>query len=277
MFRKLLVAGLLLAVPTIARAQIEQQALVDRATLTVQELMTENPGDLPPNLQAARAVMICPRIFKAGFILGGSGGGCVMLARDGSGSWSDPAFFSIGTGSLGFQAGIQDSETIMCILTARGLAAVMDDQFKIGADAGIAVATLGAGVEGSTTAATGADIVAFSHARGLFAGASLAGSLMSARTGWNQAYYGTAFATRQIVMQMQATNPGADPLRAMLMRYATPAPAAPVATIAAAAPPPGYAPAYGTPAGYGQPPIYSPPPSAAPMGSVQSQPLAPPR
>ena len=44
-------------------------------------------------LQRARAVMICPRVFKAGFIIGGSGGDCVLLARAGNGTWSYPSFY----------------------------------------------------------------------------------------------------------------------------------------------------------------------------------------
>jgi SH3 domain-containing YSC84-like protein 1 len=280
MLRILFAAALVLALPAIARAQTREQALVDRATLTVQEMTAENPGQLQANLRASRAVMICPRVFTAGFIIGGSGGDCVLLARDGSGSWSDPAFYGINTGSVGFQAGIQDSEIVMCILTQKGLEAVMDDQFKLGADAGIAIATIGAGVEGATTAATGADIAAFSRARGLFAGASVAGSLLSSRTGWNQAYYGQPLAARQIVVQMQANNPGADPLRAMLMKWATPGPAVATAYAPQAgyAPQPGYAPS----PGYGAPPGYTPasaapqPLAPAPTGSVQSQPLPPP-
>ena len=46
----------------------------------------------------------------------------------------------------------------------------MDSQFKFGADASIAIATIGAGVEGATTADLGADIVVAAKTRGLFAG-----------------------------------------------------------------------------------------------------------
>src|SRR6185437_6889310 len=142
---RILFAASLVLLPVMARAQGQQQATVDRATLAVQEMGADNPGQLRANLSAARAVMICPRVFTAGFIIGGAGGDCVLLARGGEGSWSDPAFYGLNTGSLGFQAGIQDSEIIMCILTQKGLDAIMDDQFKIGANAGIAVAWVGAG------------------------------------------------------------------------------------------------------------------------------------
>ena len=198
----------------------EQQTLVDRATLTVQDMMTQTVSEGPQDLiRRAKAVMICPRIFKAGFFFGGEGGNCVMLARAGNGTWSYPAFYTIGSGSFGLQIGIQDSQLLMLIMTEKGLNAVLDSQIKLGANASIAVATLGAGVQGSTTTAVGADIVAFSAARGLYGGISLEGSVMSSQTAWNQSYYGQPFAARQVVMQMQGNNRGADPLRDLLTRY----------------------------------------------------------
>src|SRR2546423_1117034 len=149
---RLLLAAALALVPIAARAQMEQQAVVDRATLTVQDIMHASDGSDPQSLlKRARGAMICPQVFRAAFIFGGSGGDCVLVARDGAGSWSYPAFYGLGNVSAGLQAGIQDSEVLMMILTPKGLGAVMDRQFKFGADAGIAIAWIGAGVEGSTT------------------------------------------------------------------------------------------------------------------------------
>jgi lipid-binding SYLF domain-containing protein len=255
-------ALLALAAPLAARpaaAQSEQQALVDRATLAVQEIVgPADARDQKSQLRQARAVMVCPRVFKVSFFLGGEGGGCVLVARDGGGSWSYPSFYGMTSGSLGLQVGIQDSEFIMMILTEKGLHAVLDSQFKLGGDVSIAIADMGAGVEGSTTAAVGADIVAFSKTRGLFAGASLQGSLMSVRSDWNKAYYGQDLAARNIVIGMQGTNQGADPLREVLTRVA--------------AAPAGLAP----PQPVGTPEKLAPLSAPPERGQVQQQNLAPP-
>jgi lipid-binding SYLF domain-containing protein len=268
----LAVAALLaLAAPGVARAQGDQQTLVDRATLTVQDMMNQTVSQDPRTmLQRARAVMICPRVFKAGFILGGEGGSCVLLARAGNGTWSYPAFYGMGSGSIGFQVGIEDNQLIMMVMTEKGLNAVMDSQFKLGANASIALFTLGAGVQGSTTAAVGADIIAFASSRGLYGGVSIEGSIMSIRSNWNKAYYGQPYSARQIVIEMQGSNPGADPLREILTRYGSA-----TATAATSAPQqqaPGYAPAY-PPQGHG----YQAAPQQAPAGQapVQLQPSAP--
>lgn len=219
----LLLAGLglllPLAAPSAARAQTEQQSLVDRSTLSVQEMLSDRSNPDALNLMRhAKAVMICPRVFKAGFILGGQGGSCVLSGR-GPNGWTSPAFYGLGSGSIGFQIGVEDSQIIFVILTDKGLRALMDSQFKFGANAGVAVATIGAGVSGATTAALRADIVAFAKSRGLYAGISLDGSIISQRTGWNQAYYGQPLSPQQIVLSGQGQNPGAEPLKEMLARF----------------------------------------------------------
>ncbi|MBC7634466.1 MAG: lipid-binding SYLF domain-containing protein, partial [Acetobacteraceae bacterium] len=165
---RLLFLALLGLVPAAAQAQTEQQALVDRATLTVQEMLSDSSNvQARKLLKNAKGAMVCPRVFKAGFILGGEGGSCVLVGR-GEKGWSSPAFYGMGSGSVGFQIGVQDSQIIFLILTENGLRALMNSQFKFGADASVAVATIGVGVQGSTTTALRADIVAFAATRGLF-------------------------------------------------------------------------------------------------------------
>jgi len=224
--RLALLAGLLLiglapaSIAQPSRAE-RQQRLVDRATLAAQDILeSQANGDQARRFLArAHGVMICPSIFRMSFLFGGSGGGCVLLARDGAGSWSAPAFYSMGSGSFGLQAGIQDAEVMLFIMTRRGLNAIMDSHFKFGADASLTFATLGVGMEGATTAALRADIVAVAVSSGLFAGIALQGSVLSFDGPGNAAYYGQPVGVEDIAVAMRVNNPGADPLRAVLMRY----------------------------------------------------------
>jgi lipid-binding SYLF domain-containing protein len=223
MFRGIVLAALLLAAFP-AFAQQQEQALVDRATLAVQEVMLagDRPQDAQDFLRRARAVMVCPRVFRAGFIFGGEGGDCVLTGRDGGGSWSSPAFYSMGSGSFGLQIGIQDATVVIMIMNDRALQALLDSQFRVGADASLSFATLGAGIQGGTTMAAGAYIVAIAKSRGLFAGMTLQGTVMNFLSDYVRNYYGRDASARQIVIGMEVHNPGADPLRAMLMRYGSP-------------------------------------------------------
>jgi len=267
MIRILLAATALAVLPWLAprpaHAQGDQQTLVDRSTLAIQEMVNQDLSDDPRRmLGRARAVMICPRVFKAGFFFGGEGGACVLLARAGNGTWSYPAFYGMGSGSFGLQIGIQDAQFVMMIMTEKGLRAILDSQFKLGADVSLAIATIGAGVQGATTGALGADIVAFSQTRGLFGGVSVEGSLMGQKSEWNRAYYGREMGSHQIVMDMQASNPGADPLRDVLTRYGTPE------QKQAAVP---------APAAYQPPPVAGAPTDLQPRSPVQQQSLPPPK
>lgn len=263
--RRILMAGLVAALPmTIwsqsASAQSEQQEVVDRAALAAQDLLNDRTGqDAQSVLRRARAVMICPRVFKAGFLFGGQGGTCVLTARDAAGSWSSPAFYGLGGASFGFQAGVQDAEVAFLIMTTKGLTAIMDSQLKLGADASATFVDLGGGIEGATTTALNADVVGFSRARGLFAGISLGGSMLSTKSEWNAAYYGRPVGVQQVVLTMEATNPAADPLRAILSRYGQQ-----VAQNSGAGP---------VPLQDGPGPVASPPP---PRTSVQQQSLGAP-
>ncbi len=222
LFGALAIAASLAACAANGASPTDQQRLVDRSTLTLQEMFAPNQNPQAVSLlKKAKAALVCPQIFKAGFIVGGSGGGCVLVGRSAKGAtgpdgWSGPAFYGIGSGSFGLQAGIEDSEVVLVVLTDKGLRSLLDSQFKFGADAGLAVATIGAGVQGSMTPALTADIVAFSNNRGLFAGVALDGSVLSSRSEWNQSYYGQPLSAQQIVLDFQGNNQGAAPLRAML-------------------------------------------------------------
>ncbi len=220
--QRLLLAACLLLSPLVARTARADtpQELVDHATLTVESMMDGDEGSQAQQfLRRAKAVVICPNIFRAGFIIGGEGGGCVMVARAASDSWSNPAFYTMGSGSFGLQIGIQNAQVIMMIMTDGGLNALLNSQFKFGADAGLTVATLGAGVNGSMSTGLNADILTISKSQGLYGGISLAGSIIANDSNAEQSYYGTPLVARQIVIGMQGANPGANPLRATLTKY----------------------------------------------------------
>lgn len=169
----------------------------------------------------AVGVVIIPRLLKGGFIVGGEYGNAVLLAKRPNGSWSYPAFYTVGGGSIGFQIGVKDSQMILVIRTHTGLEAILKDQFKVGGEAGVVVGTFGGSVEGASTTSMGADIVAFSLDRGLFGGGTLEGTVFAKRSDFNADFYGQAYDPRAIVIEGKATNPEADSLRATLSALAS--------------------------------------------------------
>jgi SH3 domain-containing YSC84-like protein 1 len=211
------IAALLLAVPQLAWAESSsEQEAVDRAMRAVEQLRT-GPG-APPNLgellHRARGIMIFPELVKAGFFFGAQGGSGVFLSRDPeTNTWSYPAFYVFGAGSFGLQIGVEVSKIVLIVMNDRALNALMSDEFKIGAEAGIAIVTIGAGAEASTTSAAGGDIYAFAQSMGLFGGIALQGGIIKPRVVYNHEYYGNGVKSEDIVLRRTAKNPGADGLR----------------------------------------------------------------
>jgi lipid-binding SYLF domain-containing protein len=226
MMRRLIVSlaaltMIVLAVPAMAS---DQQEIVDRAKLVVDRLRRDQNmnKNLNAQLAQAKAVMIAPTLWRAGFIFGGSGGSAVLLTKGADGSWSAPAFYGLGGGSFGLQIGAEMQEVIFLILTDGGLAKIMDNQVKLGADITFALGPVGAGLGGATTPNFSADVVAYSSSIGLYGGLNLEGSLFAVREEWNRLYYGEGATSREIVFNRRFDNPGAADLRGALAAPAPP-------------------------------------------------------
>lgn len=209
LFALLIGLGLVLHSPG-AMAASEAQELVDKARLTTEKMFKHPETKAVRGLvKKARGVLIIPSMLKAGFVIGGEGGRGVLLVKDSSGVWSPPAFYSIGSGSVGLQIGFQDSEVLLVIMTDGAMEAMISAKIKLGADASVAAGPTGLGVEGATTTNLGADIFAYSLTRGAFVGASLEGSIAVEDDELNTSYYGSGATTRRIVMQRKFSNPAA--------------------------------------------------------------------
>ena len=199
-----------------ANAQGDQQVLVDQATTTLSNFMRDPEMKwLQQNIGRAKAVLISPEIVKAGFIVGGSGGRAVLVARNG-GKWVGPAFYTLATASVGFQAGIAASEMVTLVMTDKGMNSLMASSFKFGGDASVAAGPVGAGAKSDVTA----DLIAFSRSKGVYGGLNLDGTVVSSNTDWDKAYYGKAVLPPDIVMKNAATNKGADKLLAEIAKVA---------------------------------------------------------
>lgn len=166
----------------------------------------------------AKGFVIYPEILKAGFILGGSGGSGVLVARDEkSGKWTGPAFYTIGAASLGFQAGVAAVEAVVVVRTERALTKLLSSSAKLGADLSVAAGPAGGGVgAGSITA----DLVVLARSKGLYGGMSVEGAVVAVRDALNQAYYGKAVTPTDILIRGGAANPHSAQLIAAVEKLA---------------------------------------------------------
>lgn len=193
-------------------AQSDQQKLVSAADATLTKFMRDPDMTwLQQNIGRAKAVLVAPEIAKAGFIFGGSGGHAVLVARGAkSGKWVGPAFYSMATASVGFQAGISVSETVTLVMTDKALNSLLASSFKIGGDASIAAGPVGAGAKSDVVA----DLISFSRSKGIYGGVNLDGTVVKTNDDWNAAYYGKKALAPDILVRASVHNKQADKLLA---------------------------------------------------------------
>jgi lipid-binding SYLF domain-containing protein len=216
-------AALLVATPAMAAqsgflatsAQQTQQArsaqkIVDNAANAIAQ-MKSNPR-LDQLLPRAKGVFIIPTLIKGAFVIGGEGGTGVLLAHK-PGAWSDPAFFSLASGSIGPQIGGEAGPVVMLLMTRKAVDAFTGKgNFSLNANAGLTIVNYSA--RGQSNVGKG-DVILWSGASGGFIGASVSGANISADTAKDRSYYGRPVSTRQITAGL-VRNAGADRLRSEL-------------------------------------------------------------
>ena len=205
-----------IAAETTKASAAKQQGLVDGARSTIEAFSGDHQLTwVRDNMKDAKAVLIIPEQVKGGLMIGGSGGSGVALARTADGTWSYPAFFTMGSITFGFQAGGQVSEIVLMAMTPKGADALKGDSFKLGGDVSVAAGPVGAGAKGQL-----ADVVAFSRAKGLYGGLNVEGAMIKSRAEWNHTYYGKTVSMAEI-LDGKASNPHADGLRSALDKIRT--------------------------------------------------------
>jgi lipid-binding SYLF domain-containing protein len=207
---RILISALLVAVFAIASAGAQNAAgelkrLTDAATV-LDEIMGAADKAVPRSvLERAEGIAVFPSLIKGGIGIGGQRGHGVLSVRNKNGGWSNPAFLTITGGSIGAQFGLQAIDLVLVVNNQRGLEQLVKNQFKIGADAGVAAGPVGREASASTDIQMRAQILSYSRARGLFAGATLNGSTIRQDRDANERFYTIGFRTGQIVFDGMGT------------------------------------------------------------------------
>jgi len=208
------IVSLLSAAQAFSADATAQQQVVDKAQLTLEAFASD--GQLKDQFKQlskeARALFIIPQFMRGAFIFGGAGGSGVLIVRDEqSGKWGDPVFYNIGSASFGAQIGADVSEMVLVVRTKKGLEEFYTNDFKLGANAGMATGPVGAGMSMQGIAA---DILSYARQKGAFAGMAVDGAFVSISNESNQAYYGKPVRPTDIILKKEIGNPKSLQLRA---------------------------------------------------------------
>ena len=169
-----LVAIATLGAPSASHAATAQQ--IDAAADKIVAKFKETHQGADAALARAKAVLVFPEIVKAGFVVGGSYGEGVL--RKGGKS---VAYFSIGSGSIGFTFGAQSQAVIILFMQQAALDTFLKDatsnnSYQVGVSGDITAINLGAG-GALASSALNHNVVSFvMNQTGLMVNLSLQGS-----------------------------------------------------------------------------------------------------
>lgn len=227
--KKSLIALLVILTSTLAWSQDRKDELerVEEAGTVLKEIMSAPDNGIPGEiLEHAKCVAVVPSLLKGGFVVGGAYGKGVATCRNDQGQtrgeWSAPAFFRIEGGSFGLQAGGQAVDLVMVIMNERGMRALLQSKFKLGADASVAAGPVGRHVEGMTDWKLRAQVLTYSRARGLFAGISLNGAVIRQDAGDTRNFYGHMVRFKTILSGVVPPPEGSEPFLSAVRHYSTP-------------------------------------------------------
>jgi lipid-binding SYLF domain-containing protein len=186
-----------------------------------QEVMNTPDKGIPEDLLAkAQCVIIIPGMKKGAFVVGAEYGRGFAECRHASGTgWGAPGAVRVEGGSVGFQIGGSDTDVVMLVMNQRGMDRLLGDKFTLGADVSIAAGPVGRTTNADTDARMTAEILAWSRAKGLFAGISLSGATLRPDADVNAELYGHKIDNRAVLAGDVQPPAAAQGLRTELDRY----------------------------------------------------------
>jgi len=169
------------------------------ATVVLHEILSAPDKGIPEDLLAkAQCVMIVPGLKKGAFLVGGEyGRGFAVCRREGL--WGGPAAIKFSDGSFGVQIGGESTDVIMLVMNGRGMEKLATDKFSIGGDASAAAGPVGRTAAADTDILLHAEILSYSRTRGVFAGVSLDGTVVSQDGGEDRKLYGREVSNQEVL------------------------------------------------------------------------------
>ncbi len=163
-----------------------------KAVIALDHVMEDPESSIPQDLiQSAEGIVIFPGAFKVavGF-LGGQGARGIAMIRKEDGSWSNPFFVTLGEGSLGFQIGAQASDIVLLFKDRNDIIEIDQADITLGGDVGVAAGPANKGSSSSTDITFESEIYSYHRSKGLFAGVSLKGGILSYNRNISESLYG---------------------------------------------------------------------------------------
>jgi len=198
------------------------------------ESIQQDPAKAVPGEILSRAQgLVVMRNYKAGFIVGISGGHGIAIAKNKTNdTWGPIGFVKSGEGSFGFQAGAQRSDMILVLMNTEGLSILTNANAKVGVDVRATLGPKSAGDQANLKT-DDTPVLVYGDTRGLFGGAAIETGGVFPDGGDNEEYYGKKLTVAEILTggSVEPT-PAAKELAEKIQKWSKPSAAGAPATAA---------------------------------------------
>ena len=187
---------------SVVSAETEKEKAVKRlqAAAEILERIAEAPDKGIPEevLSHAKCIAVIPHEIKGGFIVGAVHGRGVATCRTKNG-WSAPAYFAISGGSWGAQIGLEGIDNVLVFMNHEGMEKLLSSKFEVGGDLSAAAGPIGRHASAGVDWKMDTSILSYSRAKGIFAGATLNGAVITPDADAMKALYGGHITTRDVL------------------------------------------------------------------------------
>jgi lipid-binding SYLF domain-containing protein len=207
MTKKIVLTTMCFATTLLLFAQNKASERLGECTAVLSTILTKQ--EIPKNIiDKSVCTLVYPGVKKVGIGVGVTYGRGMITCRTGermNGRWSAPAMYTLDTGSLGLQLGGSSTDYVLLVMTQRGADKILSGKLKLGADATAVAGPTGAKATGFND--PDVDVLTYSQAKGLFAGAALGSASMASDDDMNKELYGKRLDATQIVRDGAAPMP----------------------------------------------------------------------
>lgn len=183
----------------------KRENLVERIVTgeyVLEEIMADPATAIPSEILRDAQGIIFTLNYRGGFIIGGSGGSGILIAKNPiTKEWGVPAFVSTGGANIGLQLGVKEYDAVYVIMDLDTMRKAISGRLDFGADA----AAVAGPLESSSEARSNDDyknskILVYSNKKGLYAGVSVKAGWVSPNNKATKFFYNTDYNMPEIVL-----------------------------------------------------------------------------
>ena len=202
--RPLLISAGILAVSA-GSAYADPAERVQKSIVILDELTRAGDNAIPDYvLERAEAVVVIPSFTRGGLLVGAEHGKGILSVRDRrTNTWSPPTFVQMTGGTFGPQIGVESTDLVLLVMNRGAVDQLLQDKFTFGGSASIAAGPVGSSARAGTEPHFESQILAYSRTKGLFAGATLNGTVLKTDESAIEDFYGHEMSSRAIVLENQ--------------------------------------------------------------------------